>query len=348
MKKLLKLSCLALLAISVVGCGKKAQVPEKTIAAAYVDIEKAYANGKDLCEVFIDALPKEMQESAKKEYEEAIKKIDENKKLLNPQWAVAAVGGTLKELASAGGETLAVAVRVSTSEEDFTKLLKDNGFGVEPKKEKDGLVFPLGTMQLGLINGKYLIFGLSENSFKTMFDLYAGNGKASDDFGELARISGNTIARFSTAPISSLLERFELQKEIENFGKITEDEDIADMVLGMGAISLDVKLDDDDIGLIFRVVCDSSGDAKIVDHFFQAITFCARAFFDGAAYAAEKDVSLPIPMLSKSMQKEIAQAKLGLIAAARSIEAERDSNIAQLSFVLDIDDLTKMVKESFK
>ena len=332
MKKLLKLSCLALLAISVVGCGKKAQVPEKTIAAAYVDIEKAYANGKDLCEVFIDALPK----------------IDENKKLLNPQWAVAAVGGTLKELASAGGETLAVAVRVSTSEEDFTKLLKDNGFGVEPKKEKDGLVFPLGTMQLGLINGKYLIFGLSENSFKTMFDLYAGNGKASDDFGELARISGNTIARFSTAPISSLLERFELQKEIENFGKITEDEDIADMVLGMGAISLDVKLDDDDIGLIFRVVCDSSGDAKIVDHFFQAITFCARAFFDGAAYAAEKDVSLPIPMLSKSMQKEIAQAKLGLIAAARSIEAERDSNIAQLSFVLDIDDLTKMVKESFK
>ena len=120
------------------------------------------------------------------------------------------------------------------------------------------------------------------------------------------------------------------------------------MVLGMGAISLDVKLDDDDIGLILRVVCDSSGDAKIVDHFFQAITFCARAFFDGAAYAAEKDVSLPIPMLSKSMQKEIAQAKLGLIAAARSIEAERDSNIAQLSFVLDIDDLTKMVKESFK
>ena len=348
MKKLLKLSCLALLAISVVGCGKKAQVPEKTIAAAYVDIEKAYANGKDLCEVFIDALPKEMREGAKKEYEGAIKQIDENKKLLNPQWAVAAVGGTLKELASAGGETLAVAVRVSTSEEDFTKLLKDNGFGVEPKKEKDGLVFPLGTMQLGLINGKYLIFGLSENSFKTMFDLYAGNGKASDDFGELARISGNTIARFSTAPISSLLERFELQKEIENFGKITEDEDIADMVLGMGAISLDVKLDDDDIGLIFRVVCDSSGDAKIVDHFFQAITFCARAFFDGAAYAAEKDVSLPIPMLSKSMQKEIAQAKLGLIAAARSIEAERDSNIAQLSFVLDIDDLTKMVKESFK
>ena len=348
MKKLLKLSCLALIAISVVGCGKKAQVPEKTVAAAYVDIEKAYANGKDLCEVFIDALPKEMREGAKKEYEGVIKTIDENKKLLNPQWAVAAVGGTIKELVKAGGETLAVAVKVSTSDEDFTKLLKDNGFGVEPKKEKDGLVFPLGDMQLGLVNGKYLIFGLSEDSFKTMFDLYAGNGKSSDDFGELARISGNTIARLSTAPISSLLERFELQKEIENFGKITEDEDLADMILGMGAISLDVKLDDDDIGLILRVVCDSSGDAKIVDHFFQAITFCARAFFDGAAYAAEKDVSLPIPMLSKSMQKEIAQAKLGLIAAARSIEAERDSNIAQLSFVLDIDDLTKMVKESFK
>ena len=153
MKKLLKLSCLALLAISVVGCGKKAQVPEKTVAAAYVDIEKAYANGKDLCEVFIDALPKEMREGAKKEYEGVIKTIDENKKLLNPQWAVAAVGGTIKELVKAGGETLAVAVKVSTSDEDFTKLLKDNGFGVEPKKEKDGLVFPLGTMQLGLING---------------------------------------------------------------------------------------------------------------------------------------------------------------------------------------------------
>ena len=348
MKKLLKLSSLALLAITVVGCGKKAQVPEKTVAAAYVDIEKAYENGKDLCEVFIDALPKEMKEGAKKEYEEVIKKIDENKKLLNPQWAVASVGGTFKELASAGGNCLAVAVRVSTSEEEFTKLLKDNGFGVEPRKEKDGLVFPLGTMQLGLVNGKYLIFGVSEDSFKTMFDLYAGNGKSSDDFGDLARISGNTIARVSTAPISSLIERFELQKAIEEFGKISEDEDLADMVLGMGALSLDVKLDDDDIGLILRVACDSSGDAKIVDHFLQSIAFCARALFDGAAYSAEKDVSLPIPMLSKSMQREIRQAKLGLIAAARSIEAERDGNIAQLSFVLDTDDLTKMVKENFK
>lgn len=347
MKKLLKLSCLALLAITVVGCGKKAQVPEKTIAAAYIDIEKTYANGKDLCEVFIDALPKEFREDAKKEYEAAIKKIDENKKLLNPQWAVAAVGGTLKELATAKDNgCLAVAVKVSTSEEDFTKLLKDNGFGVEPKKEKDGLVFPLGSMQLGLVNGKYLIFGLSEDSFKTMFDLYAGNGKSSDDFGDLARISGNTVARFSTAPISSLLERFELQKEIENFGKVTEDEDLADMVLGMGAIALDVKLDDDDIGLILRVTCDSSGDAKIVDHFFQAIAFCARVAFDGAAYSSEKDMS--IPMLPKSMQKEVAQAKLVLIAAARSIKSERDGNIAELSFVLDTDDIVKMVKDNFK
>ena len=245
------------------------------------------------------------------------------------------------------GETLAVAVRVSTSEEDFTKLLKDNGFGVEPKKEKDGLVFPLGTMQLGLINGKYLIFGLSEDSFKTMFDLYAGNGKSSDDFGELARISGNTIARFSTAPISRLLERFELQKEIEEFGKATDDEDLADMILGMGAISLDVKLDDDDIGLILRIVCDSSGDAKIVDNFFQAMAFCSRVGCDLAAFLSEKkDVSLP--MLPSSAKAEVAQAKKALIAAARSIEAERDSNIAQLSLVLDTDDIAKAIKESFK
>ena len=348
MKKLFKLSCLALLAISIVGCGKKAQVPDTTLAAGYVDIEKTYANGKDICEVIIDALPKEFQEDAKKGFEEGVKMVDEHKKLLNPQWAVVAFGGTLRELAKAkDGENVAVAVKVSTNEEAFGNLLKQAGVDIKPTKEKDGLVYSMGSMQLGLIDGKYLIFGGSEASFKTMFDLYAGKGTASDDFGDLARISGNTIARFSTAPISSLLERFELKSAIEEFGKACEDEDLADMILGMGAISLDVKADDDDIGLILRVACDSSGDAKIVDNFFQAIAFCSRVGCDlAAALSDKKDVSLPL--LPSSAKKEIAQAKKGLIAAARSIEAERDGNVVTLTFVLDTDDIAKAVKESFK
>ena len=55
------------------------------------------------------------------------------------------------------------------------------------------------------------------------------------------------------------------------------------------------------------------------------------------------------PRLQEAPAKaEVAQAKKALIAAARSIEAERDSNIAQLSLVLDTDDIAKAIKESFK
>ncbi len=76
MTKTLKLVCLLFLALTVVGCGKKAIVPENTIVAAYIDIERAHGNGKDIASTIIGALFADEQSQAKSEYEEVLKKID--------------------------------------------------------------------------------------------------------------------------------------------------------------------------------------------------------------------------------------------------------------------------------
>ena len=57
MKKALRFACLAVLALTVAGCGRKPQVPENTVAAAYVDLEKAYENGKLLARSVINEFP---------------------------------------------------------------------------------------------------------------------------------------------------------------------------------------------------------------------------------------------------------------------------------------------------
>ena len=102
MKKLFSLTCLAARAVAVAGCGGKknsdAVVPENTVVAAYIDIKKAYDDGKHLAKEFIQALPSEMHDKAKKEYEGAIKEIDEVMDSLNPEWAVIAFGGDIKTL----------------------------------------------------------------------------------------------------------------------------------------------------------------------------------------------------------------------------------------------------------
>ena len=325
MIKTLQLICLAILALAVAGCGKRGQVPETTVLAAYVDLEKTYENGKDLAQAILDALPADRRPPALKVFEEAFKEIDKYKDALHPEWAVVAYGGDIKSVTAPSNKNIAIAVGVETDEGTVVKFLKEDGVEMKKYNRDDGVVFQLGPKHVGLIDNKYLVVSPSKDAFDDMFDLYADKGKPSKDFGDLTRIPRNAICRIATAPVSSLLTRFGLTQEIENFGEISADDDLADMILCLGAVSLDVWADSMDVSLLLRVTCGSAGDAKILDHFFQSIAFSSRVACAVGAFAAK------VPGKFGGLAHDAASAQDAFIALAHAVEAKRDGNVASLS-----------------
>ena len=356
MARMLKLMCLTLLALTVAGCGKKVLVPEKTVVAAYIDLEKTYDNGKSVADTLIDALPSDERSMAKKGYEEALKIIDKFRDNLDPEWAVITFGGNLTELAENKNHPeriIAVAIKINADEDAVTKVLKDVCKMDDVKSDKkDGhIVFDFGKGKLGivgdkeeylgLVDGKYVIYSPSRDAFDNMFDLYAGKGKASDEFDDLSKISGNTICRISTAPVANLLKRFELTREIEKFGDDCEDEDLVDMILNMGPISLDVGVGDE-LGLALHVNCDSSSDAKTIESLMRSVAFLARLGCDAGAVGAKNHTSFHFFFKKIDIPEE---AKDIFINLAQNVEADRSWNVATLSVALETAKLADFIKK---
>ena len=186
-----------------------------------------------------------------------------------------------------------------------------------------------------------------------MFDLYAGKSKASKDFGSLTGISGNTICRVSTAPVSSLLKRFELTRDVERFGEDCDDEELAEMILGLGAVSLDIGADDEDVDLTLRVACGSSGDAKVLDHFFQSIAFSSRVACNVGAYVTKdpdrfKDVQDARRNLYREigrLARVISSSTGSFIALSHAPVADRSGSEATISYSLSTENFAKLAGE---
>ena len=347
MKKALRFACLAVLALTVAGCGRKPQVPENTVAAAYVDLEKAYENGKLLARSVINEFPEAFRPGKMKAYEDALKLIDEYRNSLNPKWGVVAFGGTIVDLARAPRENIAMAIRVDTDEDTADTMLKKwmaqraGREDIEPERHENGTVYEAYSFYAGRIEDDILILANSKDAFMAMFDLYTGKGKPSKDFGKLSDITGNTLARISTVPIHSLIDRFALTEEVEKFGKVGDDEDLADMILHLGPVTLDVLADGDDIGLSLRVVCGSSDDAKILEQLFHSIAFISRAGFDIGAYLAENPDR--IPKFLSSHRDKISQSRGFFNAAARAFNAAREGRVAEITFANSMEIIAKSI-----
>ena len=347
MKNALRFAYLAVLALSVAGCGKRPQVPEHAVAAVYVEFEKAYENGKSLTATIIKELPESSRKGATKEYEDALKFIDECRESLKPKWAVVAFGGTIKDLSRAPCENIAIAIRVDTDEQTADSMLKKwmtkmtGRKDIEPDKREKGVIYAAYSSYAGRIKDDFLILANSKDAFMGMFNLYTGEGLPSKDFPELPRISGHTLARIQTVPIHSLISRLELTGEIENFGKVSDDEDLADMILHLGAVTLDILADGNDIGLSLRIICGSSDDAKILEHVFQTIAFMSRAGFDLCAYLADNPSRLPENL--RHYRGKINQSKDFFIAASRAFDAARDGRIAEITFASSMDEIAQSI-----
>ena len=351
MKDALRSTCLAVLALIVAGCGRKPQVPENTVAAAYVDLEKTYENGKLLISSIINEFPASsnsvVRNVLRKEYDKVFKAIDEYREVLKPKWAVIAFGGALKALSHSPSENIAIAIRVDADEATVDDMLKQlivkrtGKDDIKPETRKNGVIFEAYSFHAGRVGDDLLILANSKDAFMGMFNLYTGEGLPSKDFTELPRISGHTLARIQTVPIHSLISRLELTGEIENFGKVSDDEDLADMILHLGAVTLDILADGNDIGLSLRIICGSSDDAKILEHVFQTIAFMSRAGFDLCAYLADNPSRLPENL--RHYRGKINQSKDFFIAASRAFDAARDGRIAEITFASSMDEIAQSI-----
>ena len=352
MVKIFKMLCLSFLALTVAGCGKKVLVPEKTVMAAYIDLEKAYDNGKSVVSALINGLPPDKRPLAKERFQEALERIDKFKNALDPEWAVVTFGGNLKELAENTRHPenlIAVAIKVNAGEDAVKQVLKDvfNKGDVKSETESGHIVFGIEDDDgyLGLVDNKYIILSLSKDAFDDMFDLYAGTGKASDEFDDLSKISGNTICRISTPPIASLIKRFELTREIEKIGGVCEDEGLVDMILNMGPISLDVGVGDE-LGLALHVKCDSSSGAKTIESLMRSAAFLARLGWDACTLEAKNYARfnfLGRPFINLSIP---AEAKDIFINLAQNVEAKRSWNVATLSVALKTVKLVDFIEKT--
>ena len=293
MKKLFQLTGLAVLVLTTTGWRGRsgtAIVPEKSIVAAYFDFGKSYNDGKYLAKKIIRELPSELRGSAQEGYERTVKEIDKVIGPLNPEWVVIAFGGNRKSLYKDAGKCVAFAAKINADEDTVANVLKEIAPGgkVSIEKKDGNVIYVDDKERTGLVDGKYLVGAASEEAFDEMFDLYAGKGQASEEFDDLSRISGNTACRISTAPISSLLKRFELTKYVEEFGEACEDKELVDMILNMGSVSLDLAFADGG-EVLLRVECDSPDHAEMVDHVFQLLAFASRVTGDALLYAAKNE-----------------------------------------------------------
>ena len=326
MKKLFRLTCLAALAWTFAGCGRNgdAVVPENTIVAAYVDFEKAYDDGKDLAEEIIDALPSAERDTAKEAFKTAIKEIDKVREPLKPKWGVIAFGGNPKDLPKAPKQCVTFAVRIDADEDAVEKVYRKlAAHGEVTVEKKSGCkVYIDGDERVCLVDGKYLIGAYSEEAFDDMYDLYTGKGKASEEFGDLSGISGDTVCRIMTAPVSSLLKRFELAKHVEKFGEASQDKELADMILNMGSVSFDIAFADGG-EVVMRIACDSSDHAEMVDSFFQLFAFASRLSKDALPYIAKLDNGKVADRLGNFMQSDLFKKLV------RSCEVERSGKTVE-------------------
>ena len=97
-------------------------------------------------------------------------------------------------------------------------------------------------------------------------------------------------------------------------------------------------MDKEDVGLLLRVKCGSAGDAKTLEHFFQTIAFSSRVACDVAAYAGKEADKFG------HKARDLGPLQKVFIDLSRTVEAERDGNVAVLSYALGAERISEIIQ----
>ena len=342
MKKLMAVAALAATSLLVVGCGGKPKIPANTVAAAYVDLDKLVWNAADVVDDIVDEIPnKDMRKEIQKAIDDFMKDHKQDIKAVDAQWAL---------VTFSVDKTPALVVRCDCEK----KIpLKDTPFHDTNLKDIISQVCPaegdihrasvpfFGSVYVSIVSGKYLIVTVDEKQAKSLVALYKdGEGEKSKDFGDLTDLDGDTVARFQVAEAETIAKITGMKETIEKFGKEIDDEDLADMLLDIENVTLDVNLSDDVLGLKLAVDAGSKELAKVVESLFNVAVFANRVYVDAALL--EHPSARPLHEMFRSLCGSRKQGDNVLKAVAKYLreaaESDRSGSTATLTYELDTED----------
>ena len=371
MKKLLVAAAVAASTILFTGCGGKPKVPANTVAAGYVDLGKALWNVSDVVELVIGELPKEQRKSAEEEFEKFIKEHKPDFKAVDLDWAcitlevykdspacaVVVKCDTKEKIPSLGCSIEDVAAgalkKIDTRNGCDIYAYVETGYGNPFRNYAGGY----NGACIAFVDGKYMICtgvkGFVDDDDKAfigrMIDLYKdGKGDESDDFDDLTDIGGDTIARFQTAEVETVVDILDARAKIEKFAEDVGDEDLIDMFMDVENITLDVNLSDDVLGGELTVAAGSRELAKVVESAFNVAKFATRVYSSIGVAALGDTIDGIIGKIGgprgKGKLKPLLKDIGGQIRDA--VEVDRSGSTATLTVEFDTEDLVETIVEA--
>jgi len=357
MKRMMIAAALAAMSVAFVGCGGKPKIPANTVAAAYVNVDRAIWNAAEIADDIIDAVK---NDDLRKMYEEQYKTfIKENKddiRALGLDWACVTAGMDKDTFQ----QEIAVAVKCdceaklkAAGDQSLVDLAKA-AFG-NPLFEANGCgvyFLPLGgalpTGGIGVdgvlftfVEGKYIVAtavsgqpGDTDQAFmKKMVALYKDNdGEKSGEFDDLAALGDDAVARVQTAGVNAIVDLFGFRKAVEEFAEKCGDDDLVEMLTDISNVTLDVNLSDDTAGLELSVDAGSKELAKLVEGLFNVVAFSDRVLTAWAVGMSD--------MVEGAAGKDGVTALKAASGMLREcIEADRSGSVAKLKIEIDTDDL---------
>lgn len=363
MKKLMTVAALVASALVFTGCGGKPKIPANTVAAAYVDLDNLIGNAFDVVDDAIDEIPnKEKRKEMREEFKKFVKEHKPDFKAIDLDWAVFTLGIGEKDK-----EEIALVIKcdckkkIPSADASVSEMVKGMGKGkpissgekYETYKVNFGggmMFMPIPVPQslfVSVAKDQYVILTVDEDVMKKMVDLYAnGKGETSDDFDDLADVSSDTIIRIQTAEAETFAKLAGVKEFIENYCKEAGDEDMADLLLDVENLTLDINFSDDIVGAVLTVDAGSRELAKVVESAFNVVAFASRLGVDLVAGDPE---SFRSKFGCSGISKDAFAKMVKAVAeeARDAVEADRSGSTATLTVELDTDDLLEAVVPAF-
>ena len=354
MKKLMMAAALAAMSVAFVGCGGSPKVPANTVAAAYVNLDRAIWNAADVVDDVIDELPKDMREEFDKSFKDFIKENKDDIRALGLDWACVTVG--LDKDTMAQEKALVVKCdcgekvkKLDASLEEFAskaleKKFDEKGVAVYAVPLA-GLPGPLSALGSGayvaFVDGKYVVLAFTGTVpseadsalMRKMIALYKDNdGEKSKSFDELADLGDDAVARVQTADVNAVVDIMGVRPMVEEFAKNCGDADLVDLLTDIRNITLDVNLSDDVFGAELSVDAGSRELAKLVEGLFNVAAFGGRIATAAAVGCA--------PMAeSFAGAQGVAGVKAASDILRECLEADRSGSVATLKLEIDTGDM---------
>lgn len=355
MRKLLIVASMCALSLLFTGCGGP-KLPDDTVAAAYVDLELALGNAVDFIETAIAELPDSAKDKAKKLLKDNIDKFEDDIDEIEPEWLLAFV--CCKDLSKDPNFGVVIKcnyeAKVSQmANAPFKELM--TGGGAEYKEINGEKVYCANGMLFTFISGKYVLMSdfkqnavkSSEEFLRRLIALYRdGDGETSGDFDDIDDLDDGAVVRIKTAEVGTVADLLGVRKMIEELGEKSDDKDLAEDILDIGSLTVDIVFGGDEIGTRIEFDAGSSQFAKVVEGVLNAYALFSRVAVDVAAGMSnmfggflDKDAA---KFFSNDSGKDLAE----LLREAP--EVDRSGSIVTFEGVVDTEDLMELIVPQIK